>query len=77
MHYQIFYFVLLPFFLFIYGLKCLFWKNRDSNWLVAQYHRLLVWDLLEAPAFTRLLEKSMNPIMGKSVVMYFRKEAAA
>jgi ubiquinone/menaquinone biosynthesis C-methylase UbiE len=58
-------------------LKCMFWKNRDSNWLVAQYHRLLVWDLLEAPTITRTLEKWMNPIMGKSVVMYFRKEAVA
>lgn len=57
-------------------LKCLFWKTQDSNWLVRQYHRLLVWDLLENPAFTRILEKTMNPIMGKSVVMYFRKEAA-
>ena len=58
-------------------LQCLFWKNRDSNWLVAQYHRLLVWDLMENPALTRILEKCMNPIVGKSVVMYFRKEASA
>ena len=58
-------------------LKCLFWKDQDSNWLVNQYHRLLVWDIMEQPAFTRQLEKMMNPIMGKSVVMYFRKEAAA
>jgi len=58
-------------------LKCLFWSHRDTNWLVKQYHRLLVWDLMENPALTRILEKSMNPIMGKSVVMYFRKETAA
>jgi len=58
-------------------LKCLFWKNQDDNWLVAQYHRLLVWDLMENPAVTRILEKCMNPIMGKSVVMYFRKEATS
>ena len=58
-------------------LKCLFWGTQDSNWLVAQYHRLLVWDLMEQPALTRFLEKCMNPIMGKSVVMYFRKGAAA
>ena len=57
-------------------LKCLFWKNRDSNWLVRQYHRLLVWDIMERPAFTRVLEKIMNPVMGKSVVMYFRKGAS-
>ena len=58
-------------------LKCLFWKSQDTNWLVKQYHRLLVWDLMERPALTRILEKSMNPILGKSVVMYFRKEAAS
>jgi ubiquinone/menaquinone biosynthesis C-methylase UbiE len=58
-------------------LKCLFWNNQDSNWLVNQYHRLLVWDIMEQPALTRRLEKMMNPVMGKSVVMYFRKEAAA
>ncbi len=58
-------------------LKCLFWNTQDSNWLVAQYHRLLVWDLMEKPAVTRILEAGMNPLMGKSVVMYFRKEVAA
>ena len=58
-------------------LKCLFWKTQDSNWLVAQYHRLLVWDLMEKPAFTRILEACMNPVVGKSVVMYFRKEVSA
>lgn len=57
-------------------LKCLFWKQRDSNWLVAQYHRLLVWDLMEQPWITRNLERLLNPLMGKSVVMYFRKEVA-
>jgi ubiquinone/menaquinone biosynthesis C-methylase UbiE len=57
-------------------LQCLFWNNRDNNWLVRQYHRLLVWDIMEHPAVTRLLEKLMNPVMGKSVVMYFRKEAS-
>ena len=57
-------------------LKCLFWKTQDSNWLVAQYHRLLVWDLMEKPAFTRVLEACMNPVVGKSVVMYFRKEVS-
>ena len=51
--------------------------RQDRSWLVRQYHRLLVWDIMEQPALTRVLEKCMNPIMGKSVVMYFRKEAAA
>ena len=58
-------------------LKCLFWQSQDTNWLIKQYHRLLVWDLMKNPALTRILEKSMNPIMGKSVVMYFRKQAGS
>ena len=58
-------------------LKCLFWKTQDSNWFIAQYHRFLVWDLMDKPAFTRVLEKIMNPVVGKSVVMYFRKDVSA
>lgn len=58
-------------------LKCLFRDDRNRNWLVKQYHRLLVWDLMEQPALTRVTERMMNPVMGKSVVMYFRKGAAA
>ncbi|MFK8042522.1 class I SAM-dependent methyltransferase [Congregibacter sp.] len=54
-------------------LQCLFWKSRESNWLVRQYHRLLVWDMMSQPAFTRVLERMLNPVLGKSVVMYFRK----
>ncbi|MCZ6829133.1 MAG: class I SAM-dependent methyltransferase [Gammaproteobacteria bacterium] len=57
-------------------LQCLFWRNRDHNWLVQQYHRLLVWDLMEAPWLTRTAEKLLNPLLGKSVVMYFRKGVA-
>lgn len=56
-------------------LKCMFWKTQDKNWLIKQYHRFLVWDLMDKPVFTRTLEKLLNPIMGKSVVMYFRKNA--
>ena len=40
------------------------------------YHRLLVWDLMERPRLTRWLEKVLNPLMGKSVVMYFEKAVA-
>ena len=54
-------------------LKCLFWEEQDSSRLIALYHRLLVWDLMEQPWLTRFAEKLLNPLMGKSVVMYFRK----
>lgn len=54
-------------------LKCLFWERRDDHPLVRLYHRFLVWDLLDRPRLTRVLERWLNPLMGKSVVMYFRK----
>lgn len=58
-------------------LKCIWWEKRDSHWLIQQYHRFLVWDMLDRPLFTRTLEKLLNPVMGKSVVLYFRKESGA
>ena len=56
-------------------LRCLFWRVGEDNWLVAAYHRLLVWDLMQRPAITRWIEKLTNPWMGKSVVLYFNKAA--
>lgn len=58
-------------------LQCMLWKKRDSHWLIRQYHRFLVWDMLDRPLFTRSLEKLLNPVMGKSVVLYFQKESGA
>ena len=52
-------------------LKCLFWSNADENPLVKAYHRLLVWDLMQKPLLTRVLEKLLNPFIGKSVAMYY------
>ncbi|MCB1616355.1 MAG: methyltransferase domain-containing protein [Pseudomonadales bacterium] len=54
-------------------LKCLFWKTQESNPFVKLWHRLLVWDMMEQPWLTRTLEKLLNPLIGKSVVMYFYK----
>lgn len=56
-------------------LRCLFWKNQDNNRLIKIWHRLLVWDLMEKPWLTRWLERGLNPVLGKSVVMYFRADA--
>ena len=54
-------------------LKCLFWDNAEEHFLVKQYHRLLVWDLMQQPWLTQTLDRLLNPILGKSVVMYFRQ----
>lgn len=54
-------------------LRCLFWERQDESRLVRWYHRLLVWDMLQRPWLTRTLERLLNPVLGKSVVLYFQK----
>jgi SAM-dependent methyltransferase len=51
-------------------LKCAVGVRRERALLPRAYHRFLVWDLETNAAPTRLLEKSLNPIMGKSLVVY-------
>jgi len=58
-------------------LKCALWRRRDDHPLVRFYHRFLVWDLMQRPWLTRALEAVAGPLMGKSLALYFRKEAAA
>ena len=40
------------------------------------YHRLLVWDIMKRPLLTRLAEQTLNPVLGKSLVVYAEKPAA-
>ncbi|MEW6187785.1 MAG: class I SAM-dependent methyltransferase [Thermodesulfobacteriota bacterium] len=55
-------------------LKCLVGPTRDDSTLVNCYHRFLVWDIMKKPRLTRLLDRMFNPLIGKSVVFYLRKE---
>ncbi|HVU62232.1 MAG TPA: class I SAM-dependent methyltransferase [Mycobacteriales bacterium] len=41
------------------------------------YNKLLVWDIMSAPWLTRTAEKLLNPVMGKSLVVYADKPAAS
>ena len=54
-------------------LKCLLGIDRRNLWPVALYQRFLTWDMMQKPPTTRHLERWLNPVMGKSVVLYFRK----
>jgi len=54
-------------------LKCLKGLERTDSTAVNQYHRLLVWDLMKKPAATRFIDRLFNPILGKSLVLYFKK----
>jgi len=54
-------------------LRCWRAPNADHSRLVRSYHRLLVWDLMARPWITRALERALNPWLGKSVALYFRR----
>ncbi len=48
-------------------------QNSDDHPLVKAYHRLLVWDITDRPLVTRLAEALLNPVIGKSLVVYSTK----
>ena len=54
-------------------LKCVVGVHDDGHPLARAYHRLLVWDIVKRPAATRLAERALNPLIGKSLVVYARK----
>ena len=53
-------------------LKCAVGVERETA-LVRAYHRLLVWDLMRRPWPTRTLERLLDPLLGKSFVIYADK----
>jgi SAM-dependent methyltransferase len=58
-------------------LKCLVGVDKSDHPAVAAYHRVLVWDMMQRPRLTRLAESTLNPLIGKSVAMYFEKPVPA
>jgi SAM-dependent methyltransferase len=54
-------------------LKCAVGVSNADHPVVAAYHKLLVWDLMQRPKITQLAESLLNPLVGKSVAMYFVK----
>jgi len=54
-------------------LRCAVGVGREDHPLVAAYHRLLVWDIVRRPALTRLLGRVLDPLIGKSLVLYLEK----
>lgn len=58
-------------------LRCLVGPQEDTNPLVEAYHRLLVWDMMKAPLLTQVAERLLQPVLGKSLVLYARKPTAA
>ena len=56
-------------------LKCAVGVDNDDNPLVKAYLKFLTWDITKAPAITRRADKLLNPVLGKSLVMYADRPA--
>ncbi|HUW03361.1 MAG TPA: methyltransferase domain-containing protein [Acidimicrobiales bacterium] len=54
-------------------LKCAVGVKNDDHPLVQAYHQLLVWDITKAPLATRVADAVLNPVIGKSIIVYARK----
>ena len=57
-------------------LKCAVGVRDDDHPLARAYHRLLVWEIMKNPAIMRLADRVLNPLIGKSIVIYAAKPAA-
>ena len=58
-------------------LRCLVGPQRDDHKWVVRYKRFLEWDIVERPRSTRIADRVLSPVLGKSVVLYARKPAVA
>jgi 2-polyprenyl-3-methyl-5-hydroxy-6-metoxy-1,4-benzoquinol methylase len=54
-------------------LKCAVGTDNSDITAVKAYHQLLVWDMISRPWLTRTAESLLNPLIGKSVALYFEK----
>jgi SAM-dependent methyltransferase len=57
-------------------LKCASGVEQENS-LTRGYHRMLVWDMMRRPWLTQTAERMLNPVLGKSLVLYLRKPGVA
>jgi ubiquinone/menaquinone biosynthesis C-methylase UbiE len=55
-------------------LKCLVGPDREEALMVSLYHRFLSWDIMNKPRLIGWMDRLLNPVLGKSLVVYLRKE---
>lgn len=54
-------------------LKCAVGPTKNDHPLVTKYRKFLEWDIIEGPTSTRIAEKVLSPVLGKSFIVYSQK----
>ncbi len=54
-------------------IKCAVGVTNDDHPLAKAYHKLLVWEIMKNPRALQLAGKVLDPMIGKSMVLYFVK----
>jgi SAM-dependent methyltransferase len=58
-------------------IRCAVGPHDDDHPITRLYHRFLVWDLMKRPLLTRAADRVLNPVLGKSLVVYLEKPVHA
>ena len=58
-------------------LKCAVGVTNDDHPLVVGYRRFLEWDITRQPRSTRIADRVLSPVLGKSLVLYATKARVA
>ncbi|MBU2054192.1 MAG: class I SAM-dependent methyltransferase [Proteobacteria bacterium] len=54
-------------------LRCLVGHKNESFPMVRAYRKFLEWDIIRHPRLTSMLDRILNPLIGKSIVFYLKK----
>ena len=54
-------------------LKCAFGVDNEKAPVPSLYHRFLAWQITKKPPLVDALEHALDPVLGKSLVLYARK----
>jgi SAM-dependent methyltransferase len=54
-------------------LRCLVGHKNETSRPVRAYRRFLEWDIMSHPPLTAMMDRILNPLIGKSIVFYLKK----
>jgi SAM-dependent methyltransferase len=54
-------------------LRCAYGVHDTGSWPVRRYHDFLVWQIERRPRWVGVLDEALDPVLGKSVVLYTQK----